>query len=60
MEYFTVRNTVILALTRVGVIVAGVLSAGAVVFSMSLANNPDVIDPRGEHAVQHRQHEQRL
>jgi hypothetical protein len=28
-EYFTVRNTVILALTQVGVIVAGVLTAGA-------------------------------
>jgi hypothetical protein len=31
VEYFTVRNTVILALTQVGVIVAGVLGAGAVV-----------------------------
>jgi hypothetical protein len=28
-EYFTVRNTVILALTQVGVLVAGVLTAGA-------------------------------
>ena len=28
-EYFTVRNTVILALVQVGVIVAGVLAAGA-------------------------------
>lgn len=29
MEYFTTRNTVIVALAQVGVIVAGVLAAGA-------------------------------
>jgi hypothetical protein len=29
VEYFTVRNTVILALTQVGVLTAGVLAAGA-------------------------------
>jgi hypothetical protein len=31
VEYFTVRNTVILALAQVGVIVAGVLGGGATV-----------------------------
>jgi hypothetical protein len=29
VEFFTLRNTVILALTQVGVVVAGVLAAGA-------------------------------
>jgi hypothetical protein len=29
MNYFTIRNTVILALVQVGVVVAGVLAAGA-------------------------------